>query len=276
MVDASCRLLAEWLAADGGAADDDALPGIWVLLRYGNPADPYWAHLPARALPLVRRMPEYPFDRRLSWLADIALYAGGIDTTVADEAHALFGESLQLALESAQFTDWDWDGNRDDLFCVVSHPVSALSESLKVLEATPLSLRNRHVAAAPDHRLVRTFAMGLETFVRRLTATEPACALHQLGRIAASIRHEDLFRRCHVLFREQFVRLAPLFSEDAGCALKAIIKKACTDETAEEGGCRKKVCEETFDALLPLLESIAPEAAKHARTSDIRRARGHV
>lgn len=265
VMDESCRLLAEWIAADVGIADDDLLQSIHHLLWYGNPSDAYWATLPARALELVRRLPQHELNRRLRLVAQVAFYGEAVDLAAAQEAHALFDEWVTLELDRLQLMEWDRERDRDDLFSTVGHAVWEMSRSLEVLEDKQCSMRNRHIAAAPDHRLVRTFEMRLEPFVQRLLSQEPAVALHQLGRIAAYIHHEGLFRKYHVLFREQFTQRAPLFPEDAGRALKTVIK-SCGYSQSDDEIYRKTVCKETFEVMLPLLESISPEAAAYART----------
>jgi hypothetical protein len=264
VMDASCRLLAEWIAPDVGIPDDEVLQSIHQLLWYGNPADAYWATLPARALELVRRLPERELNRRLRVIAQVAFYGEATDPAAAKEAHALFDEWVTLELERVQLMEWDRERDRDDLFSTVGHAVWEMSRSLEVLEDKQGSMRNRHIAAAPDHQLVRTFEMRLEPFVQRLLSQEPAVALHQLGRIAAYIHHEGLFRKYHALFREQFTQRAPLFPEDAGRALKTVIK-SCGYSHSDDEIYREAVCKETFEAMLPLLESISPEAAAHAR-----------
>jgi hypothetical protein len=42
--------------------------------------------------------------------------------------------------------------------------------------------------------------------------------------------------------------------------------KSCGYSQSDDEIYRKAVCKETFEAMLPLLESISPEAAAHART----------
>ncbi|MEO8391275.1 hypothetical protein [Polaromonas sp.] len=265
VMDASCRLLADWIAPDVGIPDDEVLQSIHQLLWYGNPADAYWATLPARALELVRRLPERELDRRLRVVAQVAFYGETTDPAAAKEAHTLFDEWVTLELDRVQLMERDRERDRDDLFSTVGHTVWEMSRSLEVLEDKQGSMRNRRIAAAPDHRLVRTFEMCLEPFVQRLLSQEPAVALHQLGRIAAYIHHEGLFRKYHALFREQFTQRAPLFPEDAGRALKTVIK-SCGYSQSDDEIYRKTVCKETFEAMLPFLESISPEAAAHART----------
>ncbi len=265
VMDASCRLLAEWIAPDVGIADDEVLQSINQLFWYGNPADAYWTSLPARALELVRRLPRRERGRRLRLIAQVAFYGEATDPASAKEAHALFDEWVKQELESLQLTDWDREKDNDDLFSTVGHAVWEMSRSLEVLEDKRGSMRNRRIAAAPDHPLVGTFEMRLEHFVQRLLAQESDVALHQLGRIAAYVHHEGLFRKHHALFREQFAQRAPLCPEDAGRALKTVIR-SCGYSQSDDEMYRKAVCKETFEAMLPLLESISPEAAAHART----------
>lgn len=265
VMDASCRLLAEWIAPDAGIADDEVLTSVHQLFWYGNPEDAYWAALPARALALVHRLPANEPGRRLRLIAQVAFYGEKTNPASAKEAHSMFDEWVKLELESLQLTEWDRERDNDDLFSTVGHAVCEMSRSLEVLEDKQLSMRNRRIAAAPDHPLVRTFEARLAAFVERLLAQEPAMALHQLGRIAAYVHHEDLFRKHHALFREQFAQRAPLFPEDAGRALKSVIKSCGYSQTSDEMY-RKAVCKETFEAMLPLLESISAEAAAHARS----------
>lgn len=271
LMDESCRLLAEWIAPGVDMADDEVLASIFMLFWHGNPSDLYWATLPARALALARRLPEREANRRLrlSMSAEVAFYGETTDAAAADEAHTLFGEWVTRELDRLQVTEADrehgqFDGFLDGVF-TVGDAVCDMSQALEVLDDKRGSMRNRHIAAAPDHRLVHTFEMRLEIFVQRLFSQKPAVALVQLGRIAAHIHHEGLFRRCHALFRKEFVLRAPLFPEDAGRVLKTVIQY-CGYSQSDDDMYRKVVCRETFEAMLPLLESISPEAAAHART----------
>jgi hypothetical protein len=275
VIDESCRVLAEWIVPNGGVDDEEVLAVIRQLFQYGNPADAYWTALPARALELISCLPSRERDRRLNMLALVAFYGETVDPNSAEKARRLFDDWVKLKLENLELEARDRERDRDDLFSTIGHAIWDLSGSLNVLEDKRGSMRNRRVAAAPVHPLARTFETRLDQLVQRLLAQEPAVALHQLARIAAYVRHEALFRKYQALFQEQFSKRAPLFPEDAGRALKTVIKSNGYSQSDDETY-RKSICKETFEAMMPLLESVSPEAAAHARSGVGWSPRAHI
>lgn len=265
VMDASCRLLADWIAPAAELPDDDVLQSIHQLFCYGNPADPYWAALPPRALALVRLHPGLALERRLRLLAQVAFYGAGCAPRAAEEALALFDGCVAATFASLQLTDADRQADRVDLWSTVGMAVSDMSRPLQLVEDKQLSMRNCRIAASPRHPLVDAFAARMDQFDARLLAQEPAHALHQLALAAVNTHHEGLFRRQHGRLRDRIQERAPRFPDDAGHALKTVIQ-SCGGSQAGDQAYRQTVSQETFEALLPLLESISPEAAAHART----------
>jgi len=274
VMDESCRVLADWIASQGRVDDEEVLAVIGQLFQYGNPADAYWAALPGRALEIICRLPTPDQDRKLTVLALVAFYGDTADPASAEKARRMFDERVQLKLENLELEAWDRQRDSDDLFSTIGGAVWELSGALEVLEDKQGSMRNRRIKAMPVHPLACIFQARLDQLVQRLLVREPAVALHQLARIAAYVRHEALFRRQHAVLREQFSLRAPLFPEDAGRALNTLIKSGGYSQSDDEMY-RKTVCKETFEALLPLLESLSPEAAVHARTGVRWRPRGY-
>lgn len=265
VMDESCRVLAEWITPERCVDDEEVLAALRQLFQHGNPTDAYWAALPQRALEIICRLPTLEGDRRLSMLALVAFYCEAADPASAEKAHRLFDEGVRVRFENLQLEAWDRERDSDDLFSTVGHAVWELSRSLQVLEDKQGSMRNHRIAAAPGHPLARAFEVRLDQLAQRLLAQEPGVALHQLARIAAYVRYEALFRKHQMLLREQISLRAGLFPEDAGRALKTVIQSTGYS-AADDELYRKTLCKETFETMLPLLESLSPDAAAHART----------
>jgi hypothetical protein len=261
VMDASCRLLAEWtFSCPTSLEPPAAVQTMRRLFRFSNPNDLHWKRLPREAMALLQSLPAND-GQQLRLLAEVALYAPA----------PLGAEALQrfLDLVSHRF-ETVGEGNRS-LFDAVRESCQALS----ILEETALSFRNHHIAANPDHPLLLGFErLFLETQAR-LLADDPASALANMVSLTLELSNERLFRQQHQLLRHEFEARARNSAADAGIALKTLIKY-CGYSQMDDQLYRKHLCKETFGALLPTLEAISPTDAAMARSGVGWRPRGDI
>ena len=126
-------------------------------------------------------------------------------------------------------------------------------------------MRNRHIAASPSHPLLHLVETQLQVFLARLLKVEPACALSNLVLLTLALSNETLIRKHHRMLQEEFKALAGDYPADAGHALKKLIQH-CGYSQMDDEMYRKELCKESFNVLLPLLESISSADAAVART----------
>jgi hypothetical protein len=260
-IDASCVLLAEWTLDGAAACPADVLHGLRRLFRFGNPLAAYWPKLPEECMAAVRDMhpgkERYLMDRLgdvvFELLADVAFY-GVPGMPQAQEAHAMFQASVASSFDKAQ--GWEWDLNSSCL---------QISESASLLDDKVLSRRNRHVAPNPDHFLLHTLDDLFFGLLQRLVAREPEAALQHRVSLTLNVQNEALTLKHHRLLREEFEPRARANPADAGLALKKLIAY-CGYSQMDDTMFKRDLCQQSFEALLPVLEAISPADAAVART----------
>ena len=255
LMDASCLLLAEWtFAGHPGLETRAALVALDRLFRFGDPAQRYWRELPPRCLALVQGLPP---AQQVDWLrlvASAVFYADRAEPVAAEAlrlTQGLIRDRIARALERVE-----------DLHACASDLCRA---ALGVLEDKLLSGRNRRVPAMPEHVLLRTVEPLLDDLLARAVAAEPHRALQQRVSLVCGLSGEVLARRHHARLREQFEQRARSHPEDAGLALKHLIQQ-CGFSQVDDEMYKKDLCRESFDLLLPVLETMSPEHAAVART----------
>jgi hypothetical protein len=252
IIDSSCKLLAEWMFERSWTTSQIALRSLDHLLRYGDPQADYWIKLAPETLTILKTVPLKELDQQLRLLAAVVFYSG--DSGLISEASAVFEGCSARRLDITG--DWEW---------AVMPAISDVSQSLSILEDKVMSMRNRHIAANPNHPLLHLVETQLQVFLARLLTAEPACALSNLVFLTLALSNETLIRKHHRILRDEFsarVREHPI---DAGLALKKLIQY-CGYSQMDDETYRKELCKESFNALLPLLESISSVDAAVART----------
>lgn len=252
IMDAACRLLAEWTLDEAGADPVGKLKSMESLLQFGNPADAYWRSLPAKILPMVQALDAAQQDQQLRIIAQTAFYAPQ-DSAIAADARALF--AVLAARRLGHPSSWTFafeQGLRDA--CV----------ALCVLEDKVLSLRNRRIDALPEHPLLSILDAHLEVCLDSLRASEPESALQHRVSMIHEHALESSIRHLHQLFRTEFAGLARTNPADAGRALKSVIQY-CGYSQLQDQMYKKTLCQESFDQLLPALKAISPADAAVAR-----------
>jgi hypothetical protein len=253
VMDTSCQLLAEWTFESPREDTMSTLRSMGYLLRFGNPDDEYWQEIPRECLAVIKDLTPKEQEMQLSLLAEVVLY--GSSPSLVDEALGLFEAGVASRLgDPTNQQEHGW-----------AEAVSAVSHSLSLLEDKKLSFRNRHVAACPEHILFNVVRMQLQSFLEKLLATMPSAALQHFVTLTLELDNEKLIRSHHQVLRAEFEARASNFPVDAGCALKRLIEY-CGYSQVDDQMYRKVLCEESFQALLPVLEGISPSDADIART----------
>ena len=253
VMDASCRLLADWTFERCKTGSPSVLLAMDSLLRFGNPADSYWQRIPQECLPVIKGMEPSEQDQQLRLLAQLVFY-GDSPAALTREAHELFKACVARRVGGPL-------GSRASQ----EQTVSDVCQALSILEDKVLSFRNRRIAASPDHPLLHTVEEMIQLFLERLQASEPAEPLGQVVLVMLSLSNQALIRKYHRILRETFAVQARKFPADAGRALKQMIQYCGYSQTDDETY-RKELCQESFNALLPVLEAISPPDAAVART----------
>ncbi|WP_143171313.1 hypothetical protein [Rhizobacter sp. OV335] len=255
LMDASCLLLAEWtFATNPGLETRAALVALDHLFRFGDPAQRYWRELPPRCLALVQGLPSV---EQVDWLR---LLAGAV--FYADRAEPVAAEALLLTEVLIRDRIASALGRAEDLDACASDICRA---ALGVLEDKVLSGRNRRVPAMPDHVLLRTVEPLLDDLLARAMAGEPHHALRQLVSLVCGLSGEVLARKYHARLRERFEQHARNHPDDAGLALKQLIQH-CGFSQVDDEMYKKDLYRESFNLLLPVLETISLQDAAVART----------
>lgn len=253
VMDASCRLLADWSFESPRMDSNTLLQTMDHLYRFGNPEDDYWQKLPRECLTVIKELAPAEQEKRIRLIAQIVFYESN-PSPLADETHALFQACAARRLSRIQ--EWEWSGSGD---------VSDVCRSLSILEDKVLSFRNRHIAACQNHFLLVTVEKQLEFLLERLSSKEPSNALNHIVSLTLALSNENLIRKFHQVLREEFKARARDFPADAGNALKSLIQY-CGYSQSDDEMYRKELCEESFQVLLPALEDISPNDAAIART----------
>jgi hypothetical protein len=253
VIDASCRLLADWTIGVPGISAQSALRSMDHLLRFGNPGEAYWRKAHQECLSIVKSLDSAEQDKQLRLLAQVVFY-GDSDPSVVIDAQELFRTCVARTLRRRWEELW-----------TLERAVSDVCGSLSIVENTVLSLRNRRIAANPDHGLVRTVEGQLQGLLEWLLASEPSAALQHVVSLTLALSNETLIRKHHQVLRDEFEVRARRFPADAGLALKKLIQY-CGYSQLDDEMYRRTLCRESFDALLPLLEVVAPADAAVART----------
>jgi len=252
IIDSSCKLLAEWMLERSWTTSQIALRSLDHLLRYGDPQAEYWLKLAPETLAILKTLPLKELDQQLRPLAAVVFYSG--DSGLISEASALFEGCIARRLNISG--DWEW---------AVMPAISDVSQSLSILEDKVMSMRNRHIAANPKHFLLQLVEAQLQVFLTRLFTAEPASALSNLVLLTLALSNETLIRKHHRMLHDKFEVLARDHPADAGLALKKLIQH-CGYSQMDDEMYRKELCKESFNALLPLLETISSVDAAVART----------
>lgn len=255
VMDASCRLLADWTFDTPLPDTKNSLRAMDSLFRYGNPEEGYWQKIPRECLAVIKGLEPAEQDKQLRLLAQVAFYEDRISPPAA-EAHALFKTCVSRRLGEPRGRDWEWD---------LARAVRDACESLSILEDKVMSFRNRRIAASPDHPLLRTMDEQLQGFLERLLPNEPASALSHLVSLTLALSNQTLIRKHHQILRDEFEARARDFPVDAGLALKQLIKY-CGYSQMDDEVYRRDLCQQSFNALLPVLDGISPTDAAVART----------
>lgn len=253
LMDASCRLLAEWTFESMRTDFGNPLGSMDRLFRFGNPEDEYWRKIPRECLAEIKNLPSIEQDRQLRLLAQVVYY-GSNSSSLVDEAHELFQACMTRKLDAAQERTQDW-----------TKVVSDICKSLSILEEKALSFRNRRVAASPDHFLLTSVERQIHSFFEHLLAHEPAAALQNTVALVHALSNQNLIRKYHQILRIEFEGRARNFPAEAGNALKRLIQY-CGYSQVDDEMYRKELCEESFQALILILECISPCDAAIART----------
>lgn len=253
VMDASCRLLADWTSESPSMDSSAMLRSIAQLFWFGNPDDDYWKVIPRTCLAIINELSPAEQDKQLHLLAQIIFYESSVPSLV-DEAQQLFQTCVARRL--SRIKEWEWSGSSD---------VGDVCRSLSILEDKTSSVRNRHIAAHPNHFLLFTVEKQLEYLLDRLVSEEPSNALKHIVSLLLALSNENLIRKFHQLLREEFEVRARNFPADAGIALMSLIQY-CGYSQSDDEMYRKELCEESFQVLLPALEGISPSDAAIART----------
>lgn len=253
VMDASCRLLAEWTFESCKTDGRSALLAMDSLLRFGNPADSYWRRIPQECLPVIKGLEPGEQGQQLRLLAQLVFY-GDSSSALTREAHELFKVCVARRVGGPP-------GSRAEQ----ERTVSDICQSLSILEDKVLSFRNRRIPASPCHLLLYTVEGLIQLFLEGLLASEPAEPLGQIVLVTLSLSNQALIRKHHRILREAFEVQARRFPADAGRALKQVIQY-CGYSQPDDEMYRKELCQESFNALLPVLEAISPPDAAVART----------
>lgn len=248
IVDASCRLLADWAFELMDAGAWSPLGASQTLFRYSDPGDEPWQQLPARCMPFLRALPAADLHRRLLIVAQLAHYG---PPPLAQEALEMFKAGVASGLEASA------DVNRD--------AVKQVCRALSILDASTFSHGNRRIPPAPDHPLLHEARRQFDTLRTRLLAGDAPQGLSKLVSLTLALSNESLFRQHHRILRDEFARHAPRHTDDAGLALQKLVQY-CGYSQVDDEMYRKTLCRETFDALLPLLEAVSPADAAVARS----------
>jgi len=256
LLDAACDHLWGWLQEplSEGVANDDIRHRLDALFRYGNPVRPYWSDLPACALKVIESMAVEEQAR----VSPDGLLAKAIFYSEQGSPTAVRGMlQFRALLEHC------------------SHGTGSVSQRLKaavdattaieVLEGGILSGRNRFVAAQPEHALMQVVADHLDDTRERVGAIQPSTVLADLMQLTLGVKVETLFRRLMDQFRIDFTRRVESFPADAGLALQSLIRYKGYSQS-DDDMYRKQVCQDLFDALVPLLEEVSATDAAVARS----------
>jgi hypothetical protein len=252
IIETSCCLLAEWALEVAEALPQDALNSIDRLLRFGSPRSDYWSKLLPKALALIQCLTPDEQDKQLQLIAQVAFYCPG--TALADDAQAIFETALTRRLNASSDDEWSFGST-----------ISDVSRSLSILEDKTMSSRNRFFSARPDHPLLQTAKAQLEIFLKRLQASAPARALSNLVALMLALSNEVLIREHHHILRAEFEVRAREYPVDAGLAMQKLIKY-CGFSQVDDEMYRRTLCQESFKALIPMLEAISPADAAVARS----------
>lgn len=253
VMDASCRLLADWAFESPLMDSNSILQSMDRLFQFGNPDDDYWKTIPRQCLATIKELSPVEQEKQLRLLAQIVFYESSAPSLV-DEAHELYQTCVARRL--SWIKEWEWSGSGD---------VSDVCRSLSILEDKALSFRNRHIAACPNHFLLGTVERQLEYLLERLISEEPSNALNYIVSLLLALSNEILIRKFHRVLREEFKARARNFPTDAGGALKSLIQY-CGYSQSDDEMYRKVLCEESFHEMLPFLDEVSPSDAAIART----------
>ncbi|UUZ48307.1 hypothetical protein LP420_36430 [Massilia sp. B-10] len=142
--------------------------------------------------------------------------------------------------------------------------VSTICYALSILEDKPTSGRNRRIAVKPNHSLLRVFAINLQKLLDHSAEHEPRSVLKNAVTLALALSNDILARKFHESLRKQFQQRAAANPSDGAEALKLLVEYLDFNESNDEAYL-SLLCQETFDLLIPILESISPGDAAAAR-----------
>lgn len=265
VMDASCRLLAQWTLQGPALQPTTALRALAILFRFGEPTQPYWRELGPRCLGTMRGLPPSGEEDRLRLLANVVFYADAGDPLAAEALSMLTAAARRkLARDPGPLRPSDRSAGFEA-------PVGDICRAiLSVLEDKLMSGRNPRVPAQPEHVLLHTVDALVDDLLERVLGGQTPHALEHWICVVCGLSHETLVRKNHRILRERFASLARLDPVDAGLALKRLVQY-CGYSQVDDEMYRKTLCRESFDLLLPTLEAISPADATVARTGIGRR-----
>ena len=253
VMDASCVRLADWALDEGLLRVDVALAALRMLFRHGDPTQSYWHRLPGRSMVLLGELPAPEQHRPVPTLVCVAFYTPPADPlgTRALERLEAIARGLMAAPERRLL---ERPSPLTDFF----------SDTLGVQEDALLSGRNRRVPAQPDHPLRHTVDRLVDDLMARIVVAMPQHALACRVALIYGLSGEVLIRKHHRLLRETFEPSARAHPQEAGAALKRIAQYVGFSQVEDEMY-KPQLCSESFDQLIPVLESISPPDAAVAR-----------
>lgn len=252
IMDASCRLLATWVDLLPHDAHTQALRAIDSLLTYGNPTDAYWSTLPGKALGIIKGLEPAEQLKQIRMIARIPFYS------VSGSAQEQEGLDFFDVCFVRAVSDW---GAPD---VSVGELVYDVCNALSILEDKIRAFRNRRIAANPTHPLLNLLATRLQDALMLVTARQPERALQNVVAVARALSNRTLVLKLHDILRKQFEPRARAFPVDAGAALQTLIKYRSYSQ-ADDEMYRSKICQESFDLLIPVLDDISSADATVAR-----------
>lgn len=252
IMDASCRLLATWVDLLPHDAHTQALRAIDSLLTYGNPTDAYWSTLPGKALGIIKGLEPAEQLKQIRMIARIPFYS------VSGSAQEKEGLDFFDVCFIRGVSDW---GTPNASVVPWLYDVSG---ALSILEDKVLAFRNRRIAANPTHPLLNLLATRLQDALMLVTSRQPERALQNVVAVALALSNRTLVLRLHDVLRKQFEARARAFPVDAGAALQSLIKYRAYSQSDDEMY-RSRICQESFDLLIPVLDGISSADATIAR-----------
>lgn len=252
VVDTSCQLLATWIFEKSWTSPKSALLSIDRLLQFGDPHADYWSKLVPEGLSILQTLPLKELDLQLRLLAQVVFYSE--NPVLARDALDLFKNCVRRRLSLQGNEEW-----------TAISAIRDISQSLSILEDKIMCMRNKDIAAKPAHPLLHVVEAEVQNFLGELLKIEPDAALRKIVSLTLQLSNETLIRKHHRILQDEFAVRATEHPVDAGLALKSLIQY-CGYSQMDDEVYRKDLCKQSFNVLLPHLETISPTDAAVART----------